>query len=1737
MTKPIEFLVGKIGHFIKNFIKVSARAVDPYTDEKDRKKFIDELCNKIRNEYESPYIAMKLLSYKLLSPDQSEASNSLDAMDICVRKCGSRVVNEIGKYKFLNQFIRLLSPKYQGFETSSEVKEKAIRVLFSWKQSMKHVEKLQQVYNKLKEQDIIEDDPELEIDIPQVPKTPPRLASFEDEEKSQLLDELLKSKNPEDLQAANRLIKSMVRSDEQKMIKTMERRQLMETAQNYAQLLQEMLGKKPDDLTGIFSLEPEYNSEDLTILNEMQQWLLTTRPTLFRYASEAAETQDDSLEQILSLNDAINKALQTYDEKMKMPQLKAEENGLKQHNEKNNGQNHELQPRNMDDVDLLSIFSPAMTRKDYVKPPKNNLNNSKNNEIDSILQNLENFRFDQSSTKSVRFQTESFSIEDTPSTVADLTISTTQTPIIYMNHDLIKGILYPATYPNAKNGNVIYFVSVISITNPNACINIKLRMSAISNKVQAKLLPSSTTSLAAFHPLHPTPTISQVLMILPSNKEVDKIELSYEFTYESTEPHWLSGIMLPLQEVDSSIGAGLLDHEEPTLLQVEEYFAQVESGIMPYFSRFFNKKSLIRNGTGETLLIAAARTGQTALVPELLKDADVEETDNDGWSALLNAAKEGHVEICRMLLDAGAAVDQPDLMGWTPLLWATYKDRLAVVELLLDRKAHANIVGEEDGMTPLIVAAGRGFGDIVKKLLEKDVHVNACDKFGSTALIWAARKGYLHIVEDLLNAGVELDAVGMYSSTALMLATRGNYIKVVETILAREPNVNVCDYNGLSALAIAAREGYVEIAEALIHAGAFVNLVDRFGNSILASAVRSGNLTIVKMLLDKYSDVNARDSENRTPLHLAIDKSYMDIVLALLERKPNLELKNQEGETALLRAVKNRDVALCQLLVNHGAKIGATDNNGDNPLHLALRARSTRLTQVLLVNPSDSKLLYRPNKYGETPYSIDQQNPNPILPSIFGPIGADVDVKNMLGYDAYSDVLADIVCEPNLTLPLMIGLFAKWGSGKSLLLPKIRDSMRSFSRTWLDGIELTWSWRIFFGLVLANFLFTLVLCGIVAVFRANIIYPGIVGFGMFLIVAGFYLFVYYGSEIKLWANTIVTARFIARNVARFKLVLSVLTVNAPVRTDKDLIVSPVTFLFADDHRLSFIGGEHALTNIVQSLYEAAEIHYGVLAVRLASAFKATNSPYRNIRYRTLAGLPLIVYFIVTIISFSVGMILLITHFDTLNELDTSASYLIASLCSFTICLVSSIFPFYVIFMRIFVDVPVRRVKKIARDVHRMPFERMIQKLQKEVDMLVSLVHTLDAFTNSQTRLVIMVDGLDGCEQNKMVQIFDSLILFFSSRQNLPFIVILAVDPHIIIGAINQNVRALASNEITGHDYMKNNINMPFFLHHAAIKQLQSNLRKRCESVSEWKERALGRSDTFRESRISLRDVASNREGNGLVAEGFAPTEGDFANMNPRTVRRIVNSMALTGRLLRTFEIEFSWGLLYYWIALIEQWPYRMCWLLEKSQDIADDQITIGELYHMVKGQLPGKNILIELDRNPREFEQFLRKMSSKAEQLTVGQMRQWVACTSNLDPYLRKLIKDQKKEVEGIVENDEADPLGAFQPIGAAEYLFDDPTIWNIVTKPLVKMQIEDVLSLIGRLNIPQQRLKEEILPMFVMLNLNGLVLQSCDLGELQRQLNIPLGDWTLIRLLIETLPFLFDRLEPILFHVQPSYL
>jgi ADP-ribosylation factor-binding protein GGA len=64
---------------------------------------------------------------------------------------------------------------------------------------------------------------------------------FEDEEKSKQLARLLKSKNPQDLEMANRLIKNMVKQEEMKIEKTSHRINELEHINNNMKLLSEML--------------------------------------------------------------------------------------------------------------------------------------------------------------------------------------------------------------------------------------------------------------------------------------------------------------------------------------------------------------------------------------------------------------------------------------------------------------------------------------------------------------------------------------------------------------------------------------------------------------------------------------------------------------------------------------------------------------------------------------------------------------------------------------------------------------------------------------------------------------------------------------------------------------------------------------------------------------------------------------------------------------------------------------------------------------------------------------------------------------------------------------------------------------------------------------------------------------------------------------------------------------------------------------------------------------------------------------------------------------------------------------------------------------------------------------------------------------------------------------------------------------------------------------------------------
>lgn len=49
-----------------------------------------------------------------------------------------------------------------------------------------------------------------------------------------------------------------------------------------------------------------------------------------------------------------------------------------------------------------------------------------------------------------------------------------------------------------------------------------------------------------------------------------------------------------------------------------------------------------------------------------------------------------------------------------------------------------------------------------------------------------------------------------------------------------------------------------------------------------------------------------------------------------------------------------------------------------------------------------------------------------------------------------------------------------------------------------------------------------------------------------------------------------------------------------------------------------------------------------------------------------------------------------------------------------------------------------------------------QVLKQEVELMSKMAKTIDGFTQNQTRMTVIIDGLDACEQDKVLQMLDTV---------------------------------------------------------------------------------------------------------------------------------------------------------------------------------------------------------------------------------------------------------------------------------------------------------------------------------------------------------------------------------------------
>ena len=773
----------------------------------------------------------------------------------------------------------------------------------------------------------------------------------------------------------------------------------------------------------------------------------------------------------------------------------------------------------------------------------------------------------------------------------------------------------------------------------------------------------------------------------------------------------------------------------------------------------------IQDEVCQTPLIIATRNNFTEIANLLIEhNANVNASDLDSWTPLLNSSREGNLELVEKLLQKGASIELRDCGGFTPLMWSCYKNHVNLVKCFIKNGANVNAQCK-NSISCLSWAAGRDYYEVVVQLLKVNyIKVNSQDRNSSTPLLWAARKGSLSICQALVERGANPDLIGMNSMTPLLIACKFGYLDVALYLVSKtELSLNHLDKDGLSALSLATKMGYTDIVLKLLEKGAYVNIPNKKGDSVLITAVKTGHKTIIDSLLSKHVEIDHIGNQGKTALYHAIEKGSLDLVRTLLKHKPDVEIIAQDGDTLLLLAVKRKYTPIVNDLLNYGSKVSSTDKNGDNVLHISLRNRSREITELILANPKNSKYLYKPNKKSETPHKIDASNPKSILLNIFGAQRLNMTQDSILGYDLYSSAIAEILSEPSLHTPITVGLYAKWGSGKSFLLSQLRAEMKSFAK-----LTHVYNLKIDVFLILATILFNLFFLSPFLFWKWEY---GLVLLASMISVSFFFIWLlkfFSDKREKEWALHACRKLYIYK--ARLKILLKILFLNPNTYNKKETFEhKSLKFIFTDYGKISTIGGENSLALMVATLYSKIEEELGIPVTRLCRVFY--NKNHSHGKFKRFCCIPTFVIVVVLLLlALAIAIFFRVKFKSSITELnDAEKAFVITFGFIILISIIGSSFTWVKILWSL-VRSPKNYIMNIANSNKNSEtkVESFIFKLKREVDLISHTVKTIDSFSNSCTRLCIIIDGLDSCEQSKVVQILEIIHVLFT-RENDPFI--------------------------------------------------------------------------------------------------------------------------------------------------------------------------------------------------------------------------------------------------------------------------------------------------------------------------------------------------------------------------------
>jgi ankyrin repeat protein/glyoxylase-like metal-dependent hydrolase (beta-lactamase superfamily II) len=313
---------------------------------------------------------------------------------------------------------------------------------------------------------------------------------------------------------------------------------------------------------------------------------------------------------------------------------------------------------------------------------------------------------------------------------------------------------------------------------------------------------------------------------------------------------------------------------------------------------------------------------------------------------------------------------------------------LAKVKILLEKDPALVNARDENGRTPLHLAARGRHPDVLRYLVDKGAGLDVLDNNGIAPLHILAGSGQTEAARLLIEKGADIDVKDPVKLTPLNMAAESGLESMVKLLIEKGADIENKHAYGRTPLVGAARErGNINVIRMLLDAGADVNSSDKWKATALDLAAWRGFEEVVNLLLERGAAIPEDNARSRELLQNAAEKGLVGLFSRVAEKGADLTFPIEAGGTLLHAAAAGGSVPILETLLSQGLDINLQDANGWSPLHFAAEMGRGEAVSFLLDRKADinSRTLM-----GQTAYNIAAENGNEDVVRVLAEKGADL---------------------------------------------------------------------------------------------------------------------------------------------------------------------------------------------------------------------------------------------------------------------------------------------------------------------------------------------------------------------------------------------------------------------------------------------------------------------------------------------------------------------------------------------------------------------------------------------------------------------------------------------------------------------------------------------------------------------------------------------------------------------------